>query len=310
MKKEQILHLQTVIPIVLPSILTLDDGQYLNNILGKYYYVEKIVPGFRFAEGVTFNEKKNQLIFSDIQSKALIFYCIKSQKIVNVIINTPHTNGNLVYGDYIYSCAGDGFVYKSKLSDPYETKTLVSQYNGLDLNSPNDLIIVNDNLIFTDPPIGRLIPGFGILGPVPQPANRVYALNLITGTIKSLIDNLAFPNGITISNDKTKLYVTDSNIGGPGKVYSFDFDPVNISVSNQQILVNNLDIPDGMKVDKKGNIWFCCDQLLHCYSPSGRNYGAIRFPERITNLTIANNGFYVTGRNNLYYVNVDNCKLL
>lgn len=309
-KKQQILNLQTVIPIVLPSILTLDDGNYLNNILGKYYYVEKILPGFRFAEGITFNKKNNQLIFSDIQNKRLIIYCTKFGRVVDVISNTPHTNANLIDGKYLYSCAGDGFVYRSKLDCLKKTEVLVSKFDNLDLNSPNDLIIVNNHLIFTDPPIGRLIPGFGIFGPIPQPRNRVYALNLSTLAITSLIDDLVVPNGLALSNDKKKLYVTDSVIGGVGKVYSYDFDPVNITVSNQQIFIDGFEIPDGIKIDKLGNIWFCGNDLLYCYSPLGRYYGALRFPERITNLVITPNGFYVTGRNNLYYIDVDNNKLL
>ena len=297
---------QSVFPIVLPTIP--DNKLYLTEVLGKDYYVKKILSGLSW--GIVYVSKCNLLIFSDIINKKLIYFDIKKNKIVNNVENVPHINGNLYNGNNeLYNCDGDGFISKLNIKTK-ELSVVIDKYEENYFNSPNDLIKINNKLIFTDPPIGRVLPGFGILGPFPQSQNRVYVYDLDTKAIYSLIDDLNTPNGLALSNDNKTLYVSDSNLIGPPSpsyLYSYDFDEINCTVSNKKIFSDNISgIADGVKVDKTGNIWLCCGTGIQCYSPDKRYLGILTFPENITNFVITKYGFYATGRSNVYYIKPSN----
>jgi len=86
-------------------------------------------------------------------------------------------------------------------------ETLIADWRGLPLNSPNDVVVASDGAIwFTDPSYGHL-QGFR---PPPVVGDFVYRHDPATGETK--VDAAGFdkPNGIALSPDERTLYVTDS----------------------------------------------------------------------------------------------------
>ncbi len=85
-------------------------------------------------------------------------------------------------------------------------------------------------------------------------------------------------NGPTVSADGRTLYHADS---GLGMVYAFDLNDAGV-LSNRRVFVctpPNV-YPDGMAVDREGNLWIALygGWRLEKYSPRGEKLMSIRFP--------------------------------
>ena len=85
-----------------------------------------------------------------------------------------------------------------------EIKTICTEYEGAKFNFPNDLVLDSKGwAYFTDPGAKGLGPATG----VHNPTGDVYRVNLKTGLVMKIMDNLLFPNGIQLSEDETTLYI-------------------------------------------------------------------------------------------------------
>src|SRR5947207_2440649 len=157
--------------------------------------------------------------------------------------------------------------------------TLVDKYMGKRLNSPNDLVFMkNGDLYFTDPPYGLpLIEK--------DPAKEldfqgVYRLKP-NGELTLLTKDMSRPNGIGLSPDEKTLYVANSDPDkavwmafpvkddgtlGEGKVF-FD--------STDLVKAKKKGLPDGMKVDKDGNIFATGPGGVLVFTPGGKHLGTI-----------------------------------
>src|SRR5215218_208673 len=83
-------------------------------------------------------------------------------------------------------------------------ETLVDQWLGLRLNSPNDVVVKRDGTIwFTDPSYGHL-QGFR---PPPQVGDHVYRYDPRSGALAVVADGFDKPNGLAFSPDEDVLYV-------------------------------------------------------------------------------------------------------
>jgi gluconolactonase len=61
--------------------------------------------------------------------------------------------------------------------------------------------------------------------------------------------------------------------------------------------------PDGMKLDRDGNLYCCGPGGLHVYSPDARSLGVIRTPEVVANFTWGDDDFrniFLTASTSLY----------
>jgi gluconolactonase len=156
------------------------------------------------------------------------------------VVNTSNPqvinpNGGTNYkGNIIFVGEGQGnnvpsAVYMMNPEPPYNTTTLINNYFGRQFNSLNDLVInpTNSDLYFTDTLYGFLQD----FRPFPQIREQVYRYNFDTGALTVVADGFGHPNGITISPDGRKAYVTDTglvngfypmNTTAPASIYSFD----------------------------------------------------------------------------------------
>src|SRR6201993_2162759 len=178
-------------------------------------------------------------------------------------------------------------------------KILADRYEGKRLNSPNDVIVGPDGaLYFTDPTLD-LVAG----EKQELPFQGVYRLD-DNGTLRLLTRDMTQPNGLAFSPDGKKFYVDDSeqrNI----RVYDVAADGtlVNGHVFGEETGAKNDGVPDGIKVDKNGNLFVTGPEGIWVWDAKGNHLGTIVTPEQPANLTWGDKDYrtlYITATTSVY----------
>jgi gluconolactonase len=167
---------------------------------------------------------------------------------------------------------------------------IAQEFEGEELNSPNDVCVHSSGAIyFSDPWYGRF-PGFG------HPRKRrlgfqgVYRIAPGGGDPELIVgrDEYEMPNGICFSPEESLFYINDTP-GAYIKVYDADADG---NISNGRMFFEGVGsgvieegIPDGMKCDERGNIWVTGPGGVWVISPAGEHLGTILVPENTGNMT-------------------------
>jgi len=178
-------------------------------------------------------------------------------------------------------------------------KVLADHYDGKRLNSPNDVIVGPDGaLYFTDPTLD-LVAGEKqeIL------FQGVYRLD-DNGNVRLLTRDLTQPNGLAFSPDGKKFYVDDSeqrNI----RVYDVNADGtlVHGRTFGEEPGNKHDGVPDGIKVDKSGNLFVTGTHGIWVWDAEGNHLGTIVMPEQPANLTWGDKDYgtlYITATTSVY----------
>jgi len=192
---------------------------------------------------------------------------------------------------------------------------LATRYQGKRLNSPNDLVYRSDgSLYFTDPPYGLptqqdhdshkeldfsgvyRLPGAAEMPAGSQPANDKLQL---------LVRDLTRPNGIAFSPDEQFLYVNNSE---PKKIWmKYRVQPDGTLTDGKLFFDATSDTrkgsPDGMKVDRDGNVYSAGPGGIWIFSPEGKHLGTIDLPDATGNLAWGDSEYktlYITSSGNVY----------
>jgi len=183
--------------------------------------------------------------------------------------------------------------------------TLASHYNGKRLNSPNDIVVKSDGRIyFTDPPYGLIIEGEGWEDRQELDYCGVFQISPGNGTLTLLIDDFARPNGLTFSPDESLLYIDDSERMHI-RVFNVTQDGM---ITNGRIFAElkgdpEAGRPDGLKVDRVGNVYCTGPGGIWMFDPHGEHLGTISVPRKTTNLAWGDRDWktlYVTCFDGLY----------
>ena len=266
-----------------PAIVRLDPR--LDQIVPANAELEKIVDGFTWVEGPVWNRSGNYLLFSDVPGNQIIKW--KAEERASVFLKSsgysgtqpftgrePGSNG-LTFdkeGRLVFCQHGDRSI--SRLEKNGTRTTLVDNYEGKRLNSPNDLIYkTNGDLYFTDPPYG--LPKTFDDPEKELPFQGVYRLSR-DGKLTLLTTEVKAPNGIAFSPDEKKLYVSDS---ARAAWFAFDvkkdgtLSPGKILFDGAEVSKGRLGAPDGLKVDAFGNIFSAAPGGLFIIAPDGTLLG-------------------------------------
>ena len=179
--------------------------------------------------------------------------------------------------------------------DPKTLKTwpVINNYVGHHFNSPNDLVILDDALFFTDPPYAQIMGNESTAELRPN----VYYYNTTSHIIRAVEEDLQLPNGIALSPDNKILYLADSGalcqpIGQPTvpskhhSIYAYDI--VDGLLHNRRLIyISDLWVPDGVKVSRSGIIYTSAGIFVDVVSPGGVLLGKIRTPGLMQNLQFA-----------------------
>ena len=178
-------------------------------------------------------------------------------------------------------------------------KILADRYEGKKLNSPNDVIIGPDGAIyFTDPTLD-LVAG----EKQELPYQGVFRLDE-AGNLRLLIKDLKQPNGLAFSPDGKHFYVDDDEMRDI-HVYDVaaDGSMTNGRVFGKEIGGEKEGVPDGIKVDKKGNLFITGPKGIWVWDASGNHLGTIVMPEQPANLTWGDKDYrtlYITATTSVF----------
>lgn len=258
---------------------------------------EQLATGFQFTEGPIWHSQ-GWLFFSDIPADT-IYRWSPTNGVEIYLRPSQHSNGlTLDKQGRLVACEHSGRRVSS-MADDYTMTTLASKYQGLRLNSPNDLVFHSSgSLYFTDPNYG-IEPEESELG-----FQGVFRLN-IDGTLELLISDFDGPNGLAFSPDESTLYVGDSR---RRKTWAFEHRSDG-SIREGSIFIDQ-DVEergntDGMKVDAEGNVYITGGGGIWVVEPTGRHIGTIALPEQPANLAFGDPdglSLYVTARTSLYRI--------
>ena len=178
-------------------------------------------------------------------------------------------------------------------------KILADHYDGKKFNSPNDVIVGPDGaLYFTDPTLD-LVEG----EKQEIPFQGVYRLDG-KGNVKLLTKDLTQPNGLAFSPDGRRFYIDDSeqrNI----RVYDVAADGTlkNGRIFGAEPGGKGDGVPDGIKVDKNGNLFVTGPKGIWVWDAKGNHLGTIVTPEQPANLNWGDKDYrtlYITATTSVY----------
>lgn len=251
--------------------------------------VERIVGGQKWVEGPVWNRREGYLLFSDIPANAVIKW--QEAKGARIFLKPsgytgktpfegaePGSNG-LAFdqvGRLVLAQHGDRRI--ARLEKNGRLKTLVDRFEGRRVNSPNDLVFKsNGDLYFTDPPFGLPMAFDDRRKELPFQGVYRYSKD---GKLALLTDEIKAPNGIAFSPDEKRLYVSNADPKNPIWI-AFDVKADGTIENGRRFfdasafLKSKPGGPDGMKVDRLGNIFAAGPGGVYVIGPDGAHLGTI-----------------------------------
>ena len=302
------------------TIERIDAG--LDAIISGNPKVEVIAEGLEWSEGPIWLNEQKMLLFSDVPKNIVYKWTAEKGKEIYLTPSgytgtAPHqgelgSNGLLLNqeGKLVLCQHGDRRVVQmdAPIASP-EPKflTLVDTYQGRKLNSPNDAIFrTNGDMFFTDPPYG--------LRKQENDTTREIAFQGVykvsNGTSSLITDSLTRPNGIAFLPGEKTLIVANSDLG---KAIWYAFDLLeNDSVANARIFYNATEnaktekgLPDGLKIDKQGNVFATGPGGVWIFNKVGKLLGKIKISEKTSNCALGDDDktLYVTA--DMYVVRIN-----
>ena len=287
---------------VLGKIERLDPG--IDSVLAPDAKLEILVKGLDWAEGPVWSKREKCLYWSDVPQNTV--YRWSEGKGVSVFLKPsgywgttprggePGSNG-LTFdpqGRLVLCQHGERRV--GRLEKAGKMVAVVDHYDNKRFNSPNDLCYdAQGNLWFTDPP-------YGLEGKLDDPAKEipfqgVYRFSA-DGKLTLFTKEIKFPNGIALSPDEQTLYVAASDPDKP-VVWAFDREGTGfkkqprVFFDASALAAKKLKgLPDGMKVDGRGNVWLGGPGGILIISPAGRHLGTIATGEATANCAWGEDG--------------------
>jgi len=282
--------------------------------------IEKVHGGFGFIEGPIWVRTGSYLLFSDLPKNTIMKWSPDGSVSVfrKGIFPGSYPEGVQIGSNGLtldkqgrLIAAEHGNRRVSRIEKDGTVTVLADRYEGKRLNSPNDLVCrSNGDVYFTDPP--------GLYRSYPQGADvpkreldfaGVYRVTA-PGKVELVSKEVPYPNGIAFSPDEKKLYVASSRPEKFWMVYSVE---ANGSLSNGRKFFDATSIPgegvpDGMKVDRAGNIYATGPAGIMVFSPDAKLLGTIQLPEIPANLNWGDadgKTLYITARTSLYRIHMN-----
>ena len=286
---------------VIGEVIRIEPG--ISALLDEDARIEVLSAGFLWSEGPVWVPQGDHahggyLLFSDIPNNRVVRWdegvgaetWLKPSGYTGAVPygGEPGSNGLILDGEGRLVSCEHGDRRLSVLTENGGKLTLVDNYEGKRLNSPNDACLGPDgqSIYFTDPPYGlpdrwedprRELDHCGVYRLAPD------------GRVTLLTDEMTRPNGIAFSPDFKTLYVAqsdpeaalwkafpvkDDGTLGEGRIFH------DATAAAKEGLPG---LPDGLKVDAEGNLWATGPGGVYVLTPEGTLLGRVSTGERTAN---------------------------
>lgn len=273
------------------SALKLIDSNATIAIIGKNY---------NWSEGPVWIPALHALLFSDVLENKIykwnqvdtpVVYLTPSGYTDTAVRNGENGSNGLALdanGRLLLCQSGNRQVasMNAAFTAPAPAYTILSaNYKGKKFNSPNDLVADSkNNIYFTDPIYG--LPDGEKDKTREMQFEGVYRISA-TGKTTLLIDSIPRPNGVALSPDEKILYIASSDAEKP-KWYAYNLDTSGKILSGGVLLdakplkekATIKQGPDGLKIDKYGNLFCAGPDGINIISPAGKLLGLIKIYDR------------------------------
>lgn len=243
--------------------------------------------GFKWSEGPAWLPLKERWVFSDVMGDKQ-FTITADGKLEDFRTPSGYANGNAVMKNGMVASAQHDRKLVELTPSGKVVGILADTYNGKKLNSPNDVAVAADgSLWFTDPPLG--ITGYG---PKKEPQELSFqgVFRLQGKKLTVMDDSLDLPNGIGFSPNGKELYISDTKTSS---IVRFNVDSRTSKLSDKTTFASLKRVPgggkegaaDGLRVDRKGNIWASGPGGITVLSAKGKTICQIPFENHVSNMS-------------------------
>ena len=272
--------------------------------------VQTIATEQGFTEGPVWIPGESRLIFSDIPNARLMSWTEADG--VTVFREEANPNGNLLDGNGLLVTCRHGARDIVRTEEDGSLTTIASIWNEKRLNSPNDLAIDEEGLVwFTDPPWGlpRQREGREV------DRNCVYRVDPRAGTVIQVSILHAMPNGIAFAPDFDTLYVSDT--GGheshpdetmrsaPALITAYNIDRRGVNDIGMSVKWQVPGRSDGMAVDEEGRLYTTAREGVVVFDPDGNEIARLPLEEAPTNCAFGGadgKTLYITARSRVFSI--------
>ncbi len=248
------------------------------NLLPRNAVIRRVATGFGFTEGPVWDPHGFLWVSDETLNK--IFQVNVATGAKHAVISLGDPDGNTFDKQFrILDCASVLRAVIRLSADGQSYSMVANRYQGKRFNSPNDVVLGPDGAIYFTDPTSDLPKG----DKQEIPFTGVYRISR-NGQVRLLTKQLDQPNGLAFSPDGKRLYVDEDT---HDTIWVFDFHPDG-TISNgrefgSERTASEDEVPDGMKVDSKGNLYVVGPQGIWVWSPEGRHLGTIVLPEQPAN---------------------------
>ncbi|MEI9942902.1 MAG: SMP-30/gluconolactonase/LRE family protein [Chitinophagaceae bacterium] len=272
----------------------------LDAIISADAKAEVIAEGFDWSEGPLWVESHKMLLFSDVPRDTVYKWTEEKGKEVYLTpsgyTDTVKRGGEMGSNGLVLDLDGNLVLCQhgnrqmarmnSSLDNPKpDYVTIANKYNGKRLNSPNDAVYNSaGELFFTDPPYGL---EQNVNDPKKEtPWNGVYKVKK-DGTVILLVDSISRPNGIAFFPGEKRILIASSDPDKPNW-YVYDVDGDKLTNGKIFYTVAGYDkatpgLPDGLKIDKNGNVFASAPGGFCFLNSDGKLLGKLKLNDAAAN---------------------------
>lgn len=284
----------------------------LDKLIAPGAVIERLAAGFGWAEGPLWYD--DSLLFSDIPANTVFRWkpggratpYIRPSGYTGALKRGGEAGSNGLardrQGNLVLCQHGDRCL--ARLEKDGNFTVFAAYYKMRRFNSPNDLVFKrNGDVYFTDPPYG-LEKGNADLKKE-LPFNGVFRVKP-SGEATLLVNDLTFPNGLAFSPDEKTLYIAVSDPVAP-RIMAYEVQPDGLLGRSRvffdaaPLAKTRAGLPDGLKVDRAGNVFATGPGGVLVISPAGRHLGTILTGDATANCAWGGNGsvLYITANHDL-----------
>jgi gluconolactonase len=290
----------------------------LDAIIDTSAKAEIIAEGMDWSEGPLWVESHKMLLFSDVPRDTVFKWTEEKGKEVYLTpsgyTDTIARGGEMGSNGLTLDAAGKLVLCQcgnrqmarmdAALDDPKPNYiTLAGKYEGKRFNSPNDAVYNSKGeLFFTD-------PAYGLEKQMDDPKKEIPFQGVYkvkpNGDVILITDSLTRPNGIAFLPGEKTVLVSNSDPGKPNW-YAFELGDKDSIISsrifysaagNDKALKG---LPDGMKIDKQGNVFATGPGGIWIFNSSGKLLGKIKLDEAASNIALSANEKTIYITNDMY----------